>query len=284
MGSEETVAKISRPRIGRTVPRERLYALLDAACEQRVLWVSGPPGAGKTSLVVSYLEHRKRRGIWYQVDSGDADLASFFFYLGEAGRSRRRAALPLLTPEYLLDLSGFTRRFFRALMQHLPRPAVLVLDNFQEAPGPMLAAIVRDAAVELVDGVTLIIVSRHEPPEDFARLRVNQQMAVLGWDDLRFNADESTALVALRGAASPEFAMQAHLRSGGWAAGLRLLAEGAASSGVPPVASALNAPPLFQQRDPGPRFRRDATAVALHGLSPKLHRRHSEPAQRHRAR
>ena len=36
---------------------------------------------GKTTLVASLLEARERPGIWYQVDAGDADPASFVYHL-----------------------------------------------------------------------------------------------------------------------------------------------------------------------------------------------------------
>src|SRR4029453_4443322 len=93
--------------------------------------------AGKTTLVASYLESRQLQGYWYQVDSGDADPATFFYYLGLAAgdaMSVKGKPLPLLTPEYLPDLAGFSRRFFRELFSRLPRPAGLVLDNCTDVP------------------------------------------------------------------------------------------------------------------------------------------------------
>jgi ATP/maltotriose-dependent transcriptional regulator MalT len=81
--------------------RPRLVRRLDLARKKPVTWVWAPPGAGKTTLVASYLAARRTRGLWYKVDEGDADVATFFYYLGLAAPRRRRPLpLPLLTPEY----------------------------------------------------------------------------------------------------------------------------------------------------------------------------------------
>ena len=92
MGVERApVAKITRPVLPGTYPRKRLYRLLDQARKFPITWVSGPPGCGKTTTVSGYVEARRLRGIWYQVDGGDGDPATFFYYLGLAG-SRGGAA------------------------------------------------------------------------------------------------------------------------------------------------------------------------------------------------
>jgi ATP/maltotriose-dependent transcriptional regulator MalT len=52
-------AKLTRPRLHNAVARERLFALLDEAREHKpAICAVGPPGAGKTTLVASWLDAR----------------------------------------------------------------------------------------------------------------------------------------------------------------------------------------------------------------------------------
>src|SRR5207253_2543083 len=126
--------------------------------------------------------------------------ASFFYHLGlgakHAGLSRK-VHLPLLTPEYMPDLGGFTRRYFRSLFQGLPQPCVLVLDNVQDAPeGSPFSAVMRDALAELPQGANAILVSRAEPPAEHARLRASQVLAELGAEELRLTEAEASHIAA----------------------------------------------------------------------------------------
>jgi LuxR family transcriptional regulator, maltose regulon positive regulatory protein len=76
------LAKLTRPRLHGTVARERLFARLDEERERRAaICIVGPPGAGKSTLTASWLNARRVRGVWYQVDSSDGDLGTFFYYL-----------------------------------------------------------------------------------------------------------------------------------------------------------------------------------------------------------
>src|SRR5437870_243710 len=183
------LAKLSRPKLYRVAPRERLFTLMDERRQHPIVWVAGPPGAGKTVLVATYLDARKVPGIWYQVDRGDADPATFFYYLGQAAQQaapRKRKPLPLLTPEYLADLPEFARRFFREFFGRLPSKGSLILDNYQDvAAESAFHTVVQEALAEIPDGINVIVISRAELPHQCARALANDLVGQIGWEDLR---------------------------------------------------------------------------------------------------
>lgn len=221
------LAKFSRPRLYDAVARERLFKLLDEKRRHPAVWVCGPPGAGKTVLVASYIEARELPVLWYHVDPGDSDLSTFFFFLTEAAKSisPRSKPLPLLTPEYLPDVPGFARRYFRALYSRLPSEGMLVLDNIQDALSTnRFTEVIGAAIAEIPEQLNIVCVSRTDPPAELSNCLSRESMVVIGWDDLQLTLDETTAIVVARGL-DIESAKSLHRSAQGWAAGLTLTIE-----------------------------------------------------------
>jgi LuxR family transcriptional regulator, maltose regulon positive regulatory protein len=226
------MVKISRPTPKDVCLRHRLFERLDHLRRFPVIWISAPAGSGKTTLISSYIENRKIPYLWYQLDSADTDIATFFYYLREAVKKalpRKRLSLPLFTPEYLQGASTFVLRFFERLYAGLTIPFILVFDNFQEI------SLSADQEQELFkvlsiipEGVNVLTISRNELPASFSRLKTNRSIGILGWEDIRLTEKESKEIINLGSGIPP---VKKDLRSlyklsDGWAAGLILLYEG----------------------------------------------------------
>jgi DNA-binding SARP family transcriptional activator len=233
-------AKVTPPEITGYFPRKRLFRLLDAARKRPVVWISAPPGSGKTTLASSYIDVRRLPCLWYQVDERDADVATFFYYMGLAAQKaapRKRKPMPLLTPEYLPGLPVFARRFFDELFARLPASSVVVFDNYQEIPPEsLLHEVIRDAAACLPPKVTLLMVSRSAPPPAFARMSANRMSSVIGWEEMRLTGEETKGIARLhaRRPFRAEEIRRLEESAEGWVAGLVLMLEKAVAGGVVP--------------------------------------------------
>ncbi len=149
---------------------------------------------------------------------------------GQAGKDE--AFLEQGISDAAKDLSGESR-------MDKPCPAYLVLDNYQQVSESSVLHRLLASGLEMVPReVKVIIISRYQPPAQYARLRANNLMSLLGWDEIRFTLEETRKLVqglvaqdsgsGFRHSLKPVEHDQAeifHRITDGWAAGVVLLAE-----------------------------------------------------------
>jgi LuxR family maltose regulon positive regulatory protein len=226
------MVKISRPKPKDVYLRDHLFKQLDTMMlRSPVIWVSAPAGSGKTTLVSSYIADRNIPCLWYQLDKGDSDVATFFYYMGEAAKRvapRKRIALPLLTAEYLLGIPTFTLRYFERLFGRFKPPFTLVFDNYHEVPLESKLHDVMSFILSTVpEGINIMIISRNNPPTIFSRHKANGSMELIRWEDMKLTAQEALVIIANRTEklCSKETMRLIYELSDGWAAGLVLISE-----------------------------------------------------------
>ncbi|HUU72938.1 MAG TPA: AAA family ATPase, partial [Burkholderiales bacterium] len=229
------LAKLSRPRLYEAMPRERLFRLLDKKRAHPVILVSGQPGAGKTTLVASYIETRGIDSLWFQMDDGDRDVTTFFFYLNRACNSLSGARAPALnvSPEQMHDLRGFARQYFRRFFEGLTKGTLLVLDNLQEIDdAPDLQTVIGQMMLEVPLGISVCLITRTDLPRGFSPHIASQRVTSIDWSILRFTDEEAHALASYKDS-GPLFIDQAVFsKLDGWAAGLVLMREQARAVGT----------------------------------------------------
>jgi len=226
-----SIAKISSPALRRTHRRQRLVEQIDASPEGTAVWVWGPPGSGKTTVAADYMKASDHESIWYQLDAVDSDVATFFYYLDAASKSRDRQPdrpLPSFSAEHMMSLSSFARQFFEVFFTGFQAPFVFVLDDYHVIPDQaMTHQVVMEAVASLPRGGRIVITSRQAPPEAFARLRANQKIEMIDWTALQLTEDDVDGIAA-KWWGKPQTApivRQLQSKSGGWVAGLILLLE-----------------------------------------------------------
>lgn len=228
-------AKTTRPEIGNIVGREALFARLDGTAGRTVAWISGPAGAGKSTLAASYVEARGYQSAWYQIDPDDDDIATFFHYLRHAARRivDARTELPPFGALRAENIASYSRTFFRQMFGSVRARAALVLDNLNELPADGWLLRVLEAGLSQVPRhCCAIVTGRSEPPSTLARMRAGGEMVCIGADDLRLTPEELAEVASLRGKPlTPEAAARLQERTQGWAAGVVLMLEHAKIAG-----------------------------------------------------
>jgi DNA-binding SARP family transcriptional activator len=223
-----STARVAPARSTRIVRRARVVSAVTHALRNGICWIAAPAGYGKTTALLDYLQKKPAPHLWYRVDEGDQDIASFFHHIGNLLPPAAARELPVFGPEYADQPTEFARRFFRAYFLKLTRANLLVMDDLHygvEVPQfrDMLAIMLR----EVPENLQCACVSRTLPPDELTELTFKGRLTVLDQSILQFSDSEARALVAHRIRSRSRRVDIGAAR--GWAAGLVLLADRAAA-------------------------------------------------------
>ncbi|MFB6438648.1 LuxR C-terminal-related transcriptional regulator [Streptomyces sp. NPDC056411] len=234
-GDPLLAAKLSVPAVvGGLVHRRRLLDRLTDGARGPLTLITGPAGAGKTTLAASWAQSGAPPGpvVWVTLDRADTPGVCWA-YVREG--FRRGLLLPDGGPGGAPGAGGSDRSllvWFAAALEHLPEPAVLVVDGLDRVPGRELA----DGLEFLVDhagpGLHLVLTSRTDPLLPLHRYRAEGRLCEIRGADLAFTPEEAASLLGGHGPApGAEVVAGLTRRTEGWAAGLRLCALAVERSG-----------------------------------------------------
>ncbi len=212
--------KVAVPQVGEHVRRTRLLARVDEAIRRApVTWVVGLPGSGKTSAVARWVREAKTPCCWYRLDETDGDVASWFAAL--ASKSKRRAQLPVWSPENAVDLRAFSRRFFGELGHDA---MTLVLDDCHRVPDESALLELLGQFHEFAGPLRVVVISRRAAPAPVARGLLGGWLSVV--DDLRLAEGEALEIAeGLRGSRLTSTEAAALSKTDGWLAHVLALAH-----------------------------------------------------------
>ncbi len=191
------IAKISRPVLGNVFPRERLFLRMDETEKRLAIWISGPAGIGKSTLISSYIDDQSLPCFWYQIDAGDTDVASFFHYLSQSAASCGYSGdlLPVYSPEHSENIGSFSRLFFRTFFTGLPNNCTFVFDDCHLLePDSPIYKIISVEIEQITKFVHLFIASREDPPATFSRLLLNRKISLISSGEMQLQEDEAIGI------------------------------------------------------------------------------------------
>ncbi|MDF5756914.1 LuxR C-terminal-related transcriptional regulator [Spongiactinospora sp. TRM90649] len=218
------MTKIDVPVRGASViPRTRLLDRLSKGTRGPLTLVTGPPGAGKTTSVSSWILSGRPPGpvAWVSLDPADHTPGRFWPLVTEA---LLRACGEDLRPEPR-GPDGVRGPELAAALAGREQPVVLVLDDFQPKRRDEFSAEIVRLARAAFPALRVVLIARREPPLPLRRLRLGGELTEIGGDDLALGERDLVALLAQHELSLSPRSVQSLLeRTEGWAAGLRLAA------------------------------------------------------------
>ena len=220
--------KFRRPVLHHYVPRTAILEQLASSSNKPATAVLAPPGYGKTTLISNYTESFQGTSIWYSIDDGDADLASFFHHFSHAIQSATTKGCKSL-PNYQvtdgINTKAFARQFFSCAYQRLKCPFIIVFDDIHECLSQKWADAIKVAIDELPVSGHIFLIGRQTLPPELARLSLNQNINFIREEHLRFSDRELGTLASTYHIKRLSCDQINKIQSmmDGWAAGLSLL-------------------------------------------------------------
>jgi LuxR family maltose regulon positive regulatory protein len=230
-GASQTIllTKLIPPIPGQgLVPRERLFASLNAALAYPVVLMAAPTGYGKTTCLSVFASRSSVPTAWLSLEEQDNDPARFWSYF-VAALSRvipdLRVVGPILIPGLGMNtLPGVLDELCNQMMLS-GFPIVFVLDDFQVINNADILQGVSYLIDHIPAKIHLVISTRKTPALPVTRLKVRNRLLEIRPSELNFTESEVSCFFEdfMDPSISQEQIRQVMDSTHGWAAGIRLM-------------------------------------------------------------
>jgi LuxR family maltose regulon positive regulatory protein len=205
---------------------------LDEGIDHRLTLISAPAGYGKTTLLASWLDRRKRAGApvaWLSLEDEDSDPIRFFAYFIAAWQ-RVDPAIGQTAQAYLESPRvPNCNHLMTLIVNDVARRSseiFLVLDDYHVIHDSAVQEAVRFFIEHMPGHCHLIMATREELSLPLHRLRAREEVTEIRLQDIRFTTDETALFLShtmgLKIAPEVALAIETHIE--GWIAGLQLVA------------------------------------------------------------
>jgi len=228
MGQLLIRSKLERPPLSdRLVARPRLLERLSEGENTRMTLIVAPPGYGKTTAALQWLQNVGGNVAWISLDKTDRDSERFAQYLVAAlaevsgtGFEACRALLEASTPP---PWSYFCETLV-AELEGLSEQTVLALEDYHAIDSLEVHDLVEQLVLQMPEALHIAVVTRVDPPWPLVRWRTQGWLAELRARDLQFSVEETAEFFASTAdlTLSPATVESLHHKTEGWIAGLRL--------------------------------------------------------------
>ncbi len=203
-------AKLARPPTDDVVLRPDTLADFRRATRRRLALVCAPAGYGKTTVAAAAIERLGLESIWYKLDVLDHDPVVFLASLTEALRQRFadfgdaiRERLRT-TAEAPFPVEHLQAMFVTECERRVDRDVHIVLDDYHEAAESVeLNRTLDYLLADLPGSLRFIVLTRYDPAFSVHRMRVAGDVAAVGAEALRFDAEQAAAVLAARSGRRP---------------------------------------------------------------------------------
>lgn len=225
----------------KVVKRSRLFKKLDMFIEYKLILVTATAGYGKTTLVTSWLEEKKKSKVivaWLSLDEEDNDVECFWSYflwslynkvskINEAGENVKKL---------YKSSAGFNKLYIAELINivdKLNEEILMIVDDFHVITQDKIMDDIKFLIKNMPSNMHILIISRNLPQFGLARLRAADNLLEINQYDLYFTCEETNEFFHKASGTdlTSEKCNMLWNNTEGWAAGIQMTALAIKNSG-----------------------------------------------------